>query len=110
MANVHGAFAASERSTAIVEEARRAVADLVNGTAEAVVFGPNMTTLTIHIADALSREWSQGDEIVVTSLDQNAKARPWGMAAERTSMRAPPTSCSGRTQARPSPARSSWSR
>ena len=40
MANVHGAFAASERSTAIVEEARRAVADLVNGTPEGVVLGP----------------------------------------------------------------------
>jgi cysteine desulfurase family protein (TIGR01976 family) len=84
MANVHGAFAASERSTAIVEEARRAVADLVNGTSEGVVFGPNMTTLTFHIADALSREWSEGDEIVVTSLDHDANVRPWVIAADRT--------------------------
>ena len=83
MANVHGAFDASERSTAIVEEARRAVADLVNGTPEGVVLGPNMTTLTFHIADALSAEWSAGDEIVVTSLDHDANVRPWVIAAER---------------------------
>lgn len=83
MANVHGAFAASERSTAIVEEARRAVADLVNGSREGVVLGPNMTTLTFHVADALSAGWSAGDEIVVTSLDHDANIRPWVIAARR---------------------------
>ena len=83
MANVHGVFAASERSTATVEEARRAVADLVNGTPDGVVLGPNMTTLTFHIADALSREWADGDEIVVTSLDHDANIRPWVIAAQR---------------------------
>ncbi|MGZ4169363.1 MAG: cysteine desulfurase-like protein [Solirubrobacteraceae bacterium] len=83
MANVHGAFAASERSTAIVEEARRAVADLVNGTAGGVVLGPNMTTLTFHVADALSKGWSEGDEVVVTSLDHDANIRPWVIAAQR---------------------------
>ncbi len=83
MANVHGAFAASERSTAIVDEARRAVADLVNGMPEGVVLGPNMTTLTFHVADALSADWSAGDEIVVTSLDHDANVRPWVIAAGR---------------------------
>ena len=83
MANVHGAFAASERSTAIVEEARRAVADLVNGTPDGVVFGPNMTTLTFHVSDALSRGWSPDDEVVVTSLDHDANVRPWVIAAQR---------------------------
>ncbi|MFZ1992715.1 MAG: aminotransferase class V-fold PLP-dependent enzyme, partial [Solirubrobacteraceae bacterium] len=83
MANVHGTFAASERSTAIVAEARRAVADLVNGTPEGVVLGPNMTTLTFHVADALSAGWSAGDEIVVTSLDHDANIRPWVIAAQR---------------------------
>jgi cysteine desulfurase family protein (TIGR01976 family) len=83
MANVHGAFAASERSTAIVEATRIAVADLVNGTPDGVVLGPNMTTLTFHVADALSRAWSDGDEIVVTSLDHDANIRPWVIAAQR---------------------------
>src|SRR6185437_15948915 len=66
----------------IVDDARRAAGDLVNGTADGVVFGPNMTTLTFHIAEALSREWSTGDEIVVTSLDHDANVRPWVIAAK----------------------------
>lgn len=83
MANVHGAFAASQRSTEVVSEARRALADLVGGTPEGVVLGPNMTTLTFHLSDALSRTWEPGDEVVVTSLDHDANIRPWRLAAER---------------------------
>ena len=83
MANVHGEFAASVRSTETVAAARHAVADLVGGTPEGVVFGPNMTTLTFHFADALSSDWRPGDEVIVTSLDHDANIRPWVIAAER---------------------------
>ncbi len=83
MANLGGAFAASERSMEIVQEARRAVADLVNGAPDGVIFGPNMTTLTFHLADALSAGWREGDEVVVTSLDHDANIRPWVIAARR---------------------------
>ena len=83
MANVHGRFAASQVSTEVVAAARQAVADLLGGAADGVVFGPNMTTLTFHIADALSAQWSPGDEIIVTSLDHDANIRPWMRAAER---------------------------
>jgi cysteine desulfurase family protein (TIGR01976 family) len=83
MANTHGQFAASERSTETVDAARRAVADLLGGAPDGVVFGPNMTTLTFHLADALSRTWRPGDEVVVTSLDHDANIRPWLIAAER---------------------------
>ncbi len=83
MANVHGAFDASQRSTEIVSQARRAVADLVNGPADGVILGPNMTTLTFHLSSALAAGWSKGDEIVVTSLDHDANVRPWVIAAQR---------------------------
>lgn len=83
MSNMGGAFAASRRSTEIVSEARSAIADLVGGVPEGVILGPNMTTLTFHLADALSREWGPGDEVVVTSLDHDANVRPWRLAAER---------------------------
>ena len=83
MANVHGVFAASERSTAIVEEARRRGGGPRQRHARGVVLGPNMTTLTFHVADALSAGWSEGDEIVVTSLDHDANIRPWVIAAGR---------------------------
>ena len=83
MANVHGAFPGSERSTETVDQARLAIADLVGGTADGVLLGPNMTTLTFMLADTLSRSWGPGDEIVVTSLDHDANIRPWVLAAER---------------------------
>jgi cysteine desulfurase family protein (TIGR01976 family) len=83
MANVGGAFEGSRRSTEVVSAARSAIADLVGGTPEGVIFGPNMTTLTFHLADALSRTWNPGDEVVVTSLDHDANLRPWRLAAER---------------------------
>jgi cysteine desulfurase family protein (TIGR01976 family) len=47
------------------------------------VLGPNMTTLTFHLAGTLSTDWKPGDEIVVTSLDHDANVRPWVLAAER---------------------------
>jgi cysteine desulfurase family protein (TIGR01976 family) len=83
MANVHGEFAGSARSTETVASARRALADLVGGQPDGVVFGPNMTTLTFHLADALSARWQAGDEVVVTSLDHDANIRPWVIAAQR---------------------------
>jgi cysteine desulfurase family protein (TIGR01976 family) len=48
-----------------------------------VVLGPNMTTLTFHLATALSGGWKPGDEVVVTALDHDANVRPWVLAAER---------------------------
>jgi cysteine desulfurase family protein (TIGR01976 family) len=84
MANVHGEFAASARSTETVAFARGAMADLVGGRPDGVVFGPNMTTLTFHMADALSARWRPGDEVVVTSLDHDANIRPWIIAAKHS--------------------------
>ena len=81
--NIGGAFAASERSDAIVAEARRAVADLTGGAASGVVFGPSMTALTYRMSDALARGWAPGDEIVVSRLDHDANIRPWIQAAAR---------------------------
>jgi cysteine desulfurase family protein (TIGR01976 family) len=81
--NIGGAFAASERSGAIVAEARRAVADLTGGAASGVVFGPSMTALTYRMSGALARGWAPGDEIVVSRLDHDANIRPWIQAAAR---------------------------
>jgi cysteine desulfurase family protein (TIGR01976 family) len=83
MSNLGGAFPASDVSADAVAGARSAIADLVGGVADGVILGPNMTTLTFHLADALSRTWAPGDEIVVTSLDHDANVRPWTLAADR---------------------------
>jgi cysteine desulfurase family protein (TIGR01976 family) len=81
--NLGGAFAASRRSDVIVAQARAAVADLVGGTPDGVVFGPSATTLAYRMSEALSRQWTTDDEIVVSRLDHDANIRPWIQAAGR---------------------------
>ncbi|HXF84474.1 MAG TPA: cysteine desulfurase-like protein [Anaerolineales bacterium] len=82
-ANHEGAFATSIASDAILEEAHRAAADFFNAASpEEIIFGNNMTTLTLHISRSISREWKEGDEIVVTRLDHDANVTPWVLAAQ----------------------------
>ena len=82
-ANHEGAFATSIASDAILDEAHRAMADFYNAASpEEIVFGNNMTTLTLHISRSISREWKEGDEIVVTRLDHDANVTPWVLAAQ----------------------------
>jgi cysteine desulfurase family protein (TIGR01976 family) len=83
LGNLDGAFAASARSDAIVAEARAAVADLVGAVPEGVVFGPSATALAYRMADALSRAWTPGDDIVVSRLDHDSNVRPWIQVAGR---------------------------
>lgn len=81
--NQGGAFPASARSDTIVSEARAAVADLVGGVPDGVIFGPNMTTLTYRLAGALAKHWRPGDNVVLSRLDHDANVRPWVQVAER---------------------------
>ena len=82
-ANYGGAFATSQRTDAILGEAHTAVADMLNATsADEVVFGPNMTTLTLGMSRALAREIGPDDEIVVTRMDHDANISPWLLVAE----------------------------
>jgi len=82
-ANHEGAFATSIASDAVLDEAHRAMADFYNAASpDEIIFGNNMTTLTLHISRSLSREWKKGDEIVVTRLDHDANVTPWVLAAQ----------------------------
>jgi len=76
-ANTHWAYPTSEETDAIIDSARTVLADFLNATPAEIVFGPNMTTLTFHLARALSRELARGDEIVITELDHHANIAPW---------------------------------
>ena len=82
-ANHEGAFATSIASDAVLDEAHQAMADFYNAaSANEIVFGANMTTLTLHFSRSISRNWSPGDEIVVTRLDHDANVTPWILAAQ----------------------------
>jgi cysteine desulfurase family protein (TIGR01976 family) len=76
-ANTHWHYPTSEETDRLIDEARTAVADFLNGTPAEVAFGANMTTLTFHLARALGRGWGPADEIVVTELDHHANVAPW---------------------------------
>ena len=77
-ANHEGAFATSEESDAILAEAHAAAADFLGaGSAEEVVFGQNMTSLTFSVSRAIGRTLRAGDEVVVTRLDHDANVAPW---------------------------------
>lgn len=76
-ANTHWRYPTSEETDALIMDARVALADVVNGAADEIVFGPNMTTLTFHVARALGRAWGPNDEVVVTELDHHGNVAPW---------------------------------
>lgn len=77
-ANVHGAFLTSKLTDDTIEEARAAMADLLNAPSTTeLVFGANMTTLTFQMMHALARTLHKGDEVVVTTLDHDANYTPW---------------------------------
>jgi cysteine desulfurase family protein (TIGR01976 family) len=81
-ANAGGAFETSERSDAIVAEARAAVADLLGAASpDEIKFGQNMTSLTFHVSRSIAATLSPGDEVVVTTLDHEANVGPWQAAA-----------------------------
>jgi cysteine desulfurase family protein (TIGR01976 family) len=82
-ANHEGAFATSQQSDAILHEAHAAMADFLNASSpDEIVFGANMTTLTLHISRSLTRRLNPGDEIVVTRMDHDANISPWLLVAE----------------------------
>ena len=82
-ANVGMSFATSKETDELIEETMRACADLIGcDDHREIVFGQNMTSLTIQLASALSRTWGPNDEVVVTRSDHDANVRPWVLAAQ----------------------------
>src|SRR5215212_251916 len=76
-ANVSGPYETSRRTERLVADSRLAAASFLGGSPDEVVFGANMTTLNFALSRAAAREWSQGDEVVVTRLDHDANVSPW---------------------------------
>lgn len=82
-ANGGGHFRTSIDSDALLEEAHAAMADLLHAPSpDEIIFGPNMTTLTLSLSRSLARTFSPGDEIIVTRMDHDANVSPWLLIAE----------------------------
>jgi cysteine desulfurase family protein (TIGR01976 family) len=82
-ANHEGLFETSRKSDEILHEAHAAMADFLNASRpEEIIFGNNMTTLSLHMSRSLARTLNPGDEIVVTRMDHDANISPWMLIAE----------------------------
>ncbi|MBM9507815.1 cysteine desulfurase-like protein [Actinacidiphila acididurans] len=74
--------AAERRAEQVVQDARQAMADLLGCESRGVVFTRSATQAAYDVSRALARQWTAGDEVVVTRLDHDANIRPWIQAAE----------------------------
>ena len=81
VSNLGGGFGPSDDAERITAGARAAMGRMLGADASTVSFGQNMTSLTFAMSRALGATWSEGDAIVLTSLDHDANFTPWAMAA-----------------------------
>src|SRR5574341_1121326 len=80
--NHGGAFRTSQLTDKTVADARAAMADLLNAPSpDQIVFGQNMTSLTMSISRAIGQTLNKGDEIVLTRMDHDANIAPWLLSA-----------------------------
>jgi len=81
-ANIQGYFRTSHVVDALIEGAHEAMADLLNAqSGDEIVFGQNMTTLTLHISRSIGRCFKPGDEIILSCMDHDANVAPWLLLA-----------------------------
>ncbi len=83
-ANTHWAYPTSAETDALLANAREVLGDYLGASAGEISFGANMTTILFHVARAIGRSLSPGDEIIITELDHHANVAPWqALAKER---------------------------
>lgn len=81
-ANMGGYFRTSVAVGNIVSDAQQAMADFLNApSADEIIFGQNMTSLTFHVSRSIGRQLRPGDEIILSRMDHDANVEPWAMLA-----------------------------
>jgi cysteine desulfurase family protein (TIGR01976 family) len=82
-ANLGGYFTTTIAAEDIVNQTHQAMADFYNAaSAEEIVFGQNMTTLTLHFSRCLGKSLKAGDEIILSRMDHDANVAPWLLLAD----------------------------
>ena len=80
--NLGGDFLTSQKTVELVQTAREYIATLVGAeSAENIVFGANMTTLTLHFSRSISQTWQAGDNIILSELDHGGNRSAWECVA-----------------------------
>lgn len=82
-ANVGNEFETAQNTSTIIQDARGIFADFFNCSWDEVVFGANMTTLNFALAQALVRQMTPGDTVLITELDHEANRGPWLQLRDR---------------------------
>ncbi len=81
-ANLGGYFASSKDADQVIAGARAAMADFLNApSTDEIIFGQNMTTLTLHLSRSIGRLMQPGDEIILSRMDHDANVWPWVLMA-----------------------------
>src|SRR5476649_216861 len=82
--NLGAPYATGERVEAILYQARADAGRFLGCSADDVIFGGNMTTLDFALSRTASRDWHEGDKILVSRLDHDGGVAPWvELAADR---------------------------
>ncbi|USH04580.1 cysteine desulfurase-like protein [Grimontia kaedaensis] len=80
--NLGGKFQVSQETVDLVTKARESAAALLGSEPNEVFFGANMTSVTFSFSRALSQQWEEGDEVIVSVADHGANRSSWIMAAQ----------------------------
>jgi cysteine desulfurase family protein (TIGR01976 family) len=75
--NLGAPYETGRRVEAIVERARADAGRFLNCSPDDVVFGTNMTVLDFTLSRTASRDWKEGDRILVSRLDHDGGVSPW---------------------------------
>jgi cysteine desulfurase family protein (TIGR01976 family) len=81
-ANIGAVYETSHRVQEILDRARADAGRFLNCSADDVIFGANMTTLDFALSRTASRDWREGDRILVSRLDHDGGVAPWIELAE----------------------------
>jgi cysteine desulfurase family protein (TIGR01976 family) len=83
-ANIGAAYETSRRVEAILARARDDAGRFLGCSPDEVIFGQNMTVLDFSLSRTASRDWREGDRILVSRLDHDGGVAPWlELAADR---------------------------
>ena len=83
-ANIGALYETSHRVETILDGARDDAGRFLNCSADDVIFWTNMTTLDFALSRTASRDWKEGDRILVSRLDHDGGVAPWvELAADR---------------------------
>lgn len=81
--NLGGDFIVSQKTVAMVDAARASVATFIGAPSpDNIVFGANMTSLTLHFSRSIAQSWKAGDNIILSVADHGGNRSAWERVAE----------------------------